>query len=259
MAINPNASLKAEHVAIVAGTGGGKTAAAKLLDRYGDQVAILDVYCGYKYDGRKTGKFNGLGGRRVYHYYDRKSFAKAFINAWRSGLKFVVAYTPIIDNQLPDKEQREARQAELYWFGRLMWEASDGNRKLTVIIEELAKMSATIGRDDSIIGELASGGRQFGLQLITIFQRSQEVPKTIWNNSPNKILGAQESMKDAEAAAKELDVDVSNIVAISKLSNQYENKRLYYMLKSRGLGNVKSVYVDLKTFEIVDIDIKTAS
>lgn len=259
MAINANASLKAKHIAVVAGTGGGKTAAVKLSGKVGDCVAIFDPYAGYKYDGRVKSHFNGLGGRRVFHFYDRKSFATAFVSAWRSGLKFVLAYTPTIDNTLPDKKQREARKAELHWFGRLMWEASDGKRELFVVIEELAKMSDTVGRDDSIIGELASGGRQFGIVLVTIFQRSQEVAKTIWNNSPNKLLGAQESMNDAEAIAKEFSIPVSDVIKLSKLNDKYEDKRLHYIVKGKGLGNVSSMYIDLKTAKTHNFNLETAA
>ncbi|MEK0158807.1 hypothetical protein WLQ65_06545 [Pseudoalteromonas piscicida] len=248
MAINSNNALKAKHVCYLAGTGGGKTTAVKLLDMVGDQCAIFDLYGDYKYDGRKKGHFNGLGGRAVYHYTNRKQFAQAFVEAWRSGKKFVVAYSPEFPKSLKGDQLKKAKQAELYWFGQLMWEAADGNRELHVVIEELAKLSDTAGKDDSIIGEMATGGRKFGVVLHTVFQRSQEVPKTIWNNSPRKVIGAQEAQADAKRVSVELDADLQDIYLISKLNALYEDERLYYLVKSKGgIGNTEPKVIHLKT------------
>ena len=249
MAINPNNELDAQHVCYLAGTGGGKTAAVKLLKLWGAHVAIFDMYGDYKYDGRKKkNPFNGLGGRQVYHYSTRDSFAKAFVDAWRSSKRFVVAYQPEFSSKLQGKELKSAKQAELYWFGQLVWAAADGNRELDVIIEELAKLANTAGKDDTIVGELATGGRKFGIILHTIFQRSQEVPKTIWNNSPRKVLGAQESKGDAKAISEELDAPVEHVFQLSLLNNKYKKKRLYYLVKhSGGIGNINPMMIDIKT------------
>lgn len=249
MASNPNNALDANHVCYLAGTGGGKTAAVKLLKLYGEHVAIFDMYGDYKYDGRrKNNPFNGLGGRPVYHYETRASFARAFSEAWRSGKRFVTAYSPTFSPKLQGKALKEAKQAELYWFGQLMWAAADGNRQLDVIIEELAKLASTAGKDDTIIGELATGGRKFGVVLHAIFQRSQEVPKTIWNNSPRKVLGAQESKGDAKAISEELDAQIEHVYQLSINNDKYKKKRLYYLVKvSGGIGNIKPFVIDIKT------------
>ncbi|BBN80448.1 hypothetical protein PA25_04330 [Pseudoalteromonas sp. A25] len=248
MPINPNNALKAKHVCYLAGTGGGKTTAVKLFDLVGEQCAIFDLYGDYKYDGRKRGHFNGLGGRAVYHFKTRKQFALAFVEAWRSGKKFVVAYSPEFPKSLKGEQLKKAKQSELYWFGQLMWEAADGNRELHIVIEELAKLSDTVGKDDSIIGELATGGRKFGVVLHTVFQRSQEVPKTIWNNSPRKVLGAQEAQADAKRVAVELDAELRDIYQLSKLNAHYEDERLYYLMKYKGgIGNIEPKVIDLRT------------
>ena len=246
MAVNENNELDALHVCYLAGTGGGKTTAVKLIDGLmGEQVAIFDLYNDYKFDARKKSPFNGLGNRPVYHYQTRAKFAQAFADAWRSGQRFVVAYSPQFSDSLSQKQAIEAKQRELHWFGRLMWSASDGNRRLDVIIEELAKLSSTAGKDNSIIGELATGGRKFGLVLHTIFQRSQEVPKTIWNNSPRKVLGAQESRHDAKLIAVELDADLNDVIQLSKKNSQHHKKRLHYLVKSRGgIGNIEPYYIN---------------
>ena len=246
MAVNPNNSLDAKHVCYLAGTGGGKTAAVKLQMMFGDCVAIFDVYGDYRYDGRSKSPFNGLGGRPVYHYSHRKAFAIAFADAWRSGQKFVVAYQPIYSPTLKGEKLKAAKVAELHWFASLMWEAADGNRELHVIIEELAKLVSTAGKDETIVGEVATGGRKFGLILHTVFQRSQEVPKTIWNNSPRKVLGAQESKHDAKLIAVELDADLRDVIQISLMNSKYYKQRLYYLVKSRGgIGNIEPNYINV--------------
>jgi hypothetical protein len=247
MAINPNNELDAMHVCYLAGTGGGKTAAVKLINgMIENHVAIFDLYGDYKHDARRKSPFNGLGGRVVYHYKTRKQFAQAFADAWRSRLKFVVAYSPEFSGSLNQAQLKEAKQKELHWFGRLMWAASDGKRRLDIVIEELAKLSSTAGKDDSIVGELATGGRKFGLVLHTIFQRSQEVPKTIWNNSPRKVLGAQESKHDAKLIAVELDAQLSDVIQLSKLNAENKKKRLHYLVKAAGgIGNINPYFINI--------------
>ena len=211
-----------------------------------NQVAIFDLYGDYKFDARKNTPFNGLGGRPVFHYETRKAFAAAFVEAWRSGKRFVVAYKPNFSKSLGQEQLRAAKQKELHWFASLMMEAGDGNRELHIIIEELAKLSRTAGKDDSIVGELATGGRKFGLVLHTVFQRSQEVPKTIWNNSPRKVLGAQESRHDAKLIAVELDADLNDVIKLSKLNSKFHKQRLYYLVKLRGgIGNIEPFFIDV--------------
>ncbi|GHE87431.1 hypothetical protein [Thalassotalea profundi] len=248
MAININESLSAEHVCIAADTGGGKTAAVKLLGVCGDCVAIFDLYGNYRFDGRKgkVNKFNGLGGREVFTFHDRKSFSKAFISAWRSGKKFVLAYNPVSQKPLNQKEMLEFRRQELDFFGGLMWAALDGKRKLYIAIEELAKLVSTTGKDSSIIGEIATGGRAFGGVLVTVFQRKQEVPKTIWNMSPNKIIGALDTKADIKAMNEATDAPIECLNHVSKLNAKYKAQFLHYIIKSAGFGNVSAKRVSLK-------------
>ncbi|MFT5755406.1 MAG: hypothetical protein ACI9LM_000113 [Alteromonadaceae bacterium] len=248
MAININESLDAEHVCIAADTGGGKTAAVKLLDVCGKQTALFDLYGNYRFDARKakSNKFNGLGGRKVHTYHDRKSFALAFVSAWKSGLSFVVAYNPQSEKALVGDKLLEFRKVELEWFGRLMWDALDGKRTLYVGIEELAKLVQSTGKDNSIIGELATGGRAFGGVLITVFQRKQEVPKTIWNMAPNKIIGALDTMADIKAMNDATGIPINSLIQVSTLNARYKKQYLHYVVKSAGFGNFLSKRVHLK-------------
>jgi len=256
MAININESLKAKHTCIVADTGGGKTAAAKLLDGsngtsfkvFGEHVALFDLYNNYRFDGRKTksGKFNGLGGRKVFTFHNRKDFAKNFVEAWKSGHRFVVAYNPQPEKPLSQEELLKFRREELEWFGLLMWQALDGNRELYIGIEELAKLVQSVGKDSSIIGEIATGARAFGGVLVTLFQRKQEVPKTIWNMAATKVIGALENHSDIKAMCEATDAPIKHIEQVSRLNAKYEDKYLHYIIKKRGFGNLSAVRVALK-------------
>ncbi|REL31074.1 hypothetical protein [Thalassotalea euphylliae] len=258
MAVNIDESLEARHVCIAADTGGGKTAAVKLVNGLddlansfiGDHVAIFDIYGNYRFDGRKAknNKFNGLGGRKVFTYNDRASFAKALLSAWRSGKCFVVAYTPVPKSKRPlsQDQMAEFRRKELEWFGQLMWDAADGKRELYVVIEELAKLVKSVGKDNSIIGELATGGRAYGVILVTVFQRSQEVPKSIWNMSKRKIIGALDTMPDIEAMSKSTGAPVDCLVQVSKLNAKYTKRYLHYVIRKPGFGNLSAKRVSLK-------------
>ncbi|TMO62858.1 helicase HerA domain-containing protein [Pseudoalteromonas aurantia] len=264
MAINFNNKHKAFHTCYLAGTGGGKSTAVKLLaaesalNLFGPHVAIFDLYKEYVFDGRKKNDlFNGLGQRPVYHFSTRKSFAKSFVDAWRSGKKFVVAYSPEFPDSLKGDDLRIARKAELEWFGQLMWKALDGNRRLDILVEEYAKLVDSIAKDSSIIGEIATGGRKFGGVLHTVFQRSQEVPKTIWNNSPRKVLGAPEAKADAESASKELSIRAAEVVKLGVLNAVYDEERMHYIAKLKGgIGNVEPYRLYLQTgkVEIMDFE-----
>lgn len=249
LAVNENNELDPLHVCYLAGTGGGKTTAVKLIGcgLMGDHVAIYDMYNDYKFDARKKSPFNGLGGRAVYQYQTRAKFAAAFIDAWQSGQKFVVAYSPQFSVSLTQDQKQAARRVELDWFGGLVWAAADGNRRLDIVLEELAKLATTAGKDNSIVGEMATGGRKYGLVLHTVFQRSQEVPKTIWNNSPRKVLGAQESRHDAKLIAVELDAQLSDVIQVSLMNAKHYKERLYYLVKSRGgIGNIEPYFIHVK-------------
>ncbi|MBY5920411.1 hypothetical protein [Ferrimonas balearica] len=226
MAINPNNTLPARHVFYTATTGGGKSMAvqyAGFVPRV-PCLAIFDPYGDYLY---KTGskRDNGFGGKRVYHYSTRRGFARAFRQAWGTRKCFRIAYKPPKPNR-----------AEMLWFCELMWAAADGDRRLDVVIEEVAKWVESTAKEQSILGECMTGGRKFGLVMHTVAQRPTEVPKTITSQSPYKIVGMQESRADAERMMKELDCGFEEIKSL---------KALCYLLKSPGLSNFSSFKIEM--------------
>jgi len=216
MAINKDNSLKALHCCYTAGTGGGKSVAVQYANMVPKNpcLVIFDPYGDYEYR-RGDPKNRGFAGKKVHHFDTRASFAKNFVKAWRSGLPFRVAYMP----KNPTRE-------EMLWFCELMWQACDGNRRLDMVIEELAKWTDSIAKETSRLGECMTGGRKFGLVVHTLFQRSTEVSKTILSQSQYKIIGIQESRLDAERMGKECDLTLEQIKSLVPLT--------YF--KSRGLS-----------------------
>lgn len=230
MAINPSNRRSAQHACIACATGNGKGIAVSSLG-YVPQNGCVIIFDPYGEYDKKLGK------RKTTQYRTRRGFANAFKAAWGSNKPFVLSYFPQAD---------KSRLDELEWFGKLAWVAADGNRTLYTIFEEYGKCTESISKDDTIVGEIHSGGRKFGLRAATIFQRSAEVPKTIWGNAPIKIIGAQEYTNDAKRIIEQLDCDKSVIAEVGKLNIEFSMfvkewdetvKTKCHYLVSKGLGH----------------------
>lgn len=208
MAINKDNSLSALHCCYTSRSGGGKGVAVQYSGIMPEKpcLAMFDPYLDYQYI-KGDPKNTGFAGKNVHHFQTRSSFAKAFIKAWKSKKPFRVAYSPQTPNRV-----------EMLWFCDLMWAAADGNRRLDVIIEELARWTDSLAKDDSRLGECLTGGRKFGLVMHTVFQRPTEVSKTVLSQSPFKLVGVQQTRADAERMAKECGVTVDEIKALSPLT-----------------------------------------
>lgn len=225
MAINPNNSLKARHVSYCGTSGAGKAVAVKLMGFVGQQVALFDIYGDYRPSRRR--RLSGLGGRTVHHYTTRTTYLKAFVAAWQSGKPFAVAYQPKCDTA-------DDYKAESQWFADLVWKASDGKRELHVVFEEMAKYMDGTGKATGRIGELATGGRKFGVVCHFVYQRPKEIPKTLVTQCPTLVVGAQQTMLDAKSWVEELDCELSEIVELGRLNQDFKK---YYLVKRNGIGN----------------------
>ncbi|MDR8523847.1 hypothetical protein [Shewanella fidelis] len=230
MAINPNNSLDNNHTCYCGASGAGKTVAVKRFGLVGRNAALFDPYGDYR--ASRVRKLSGLGGRPVHHYKTRNGFKKAFIAAWSSGRSFAVAYQP--------DAKGDALRVEALWFGKLMWAASDGNRRLDLVFEETGKYTDTTGAERSILGEIASGGRKFGLVAHWVFQRPSEVPKTLIANATRYVVGEQQAMLDARRWQAELDCSIDEIVELGQLNKK---RTKYFLDKTKGIGNYKKVSV----------------
>ncbi|NLS13357.1 hypothetical protein HGP28_10680 [Vibrio sp. SM6] len=224
---NSNPSHDAEHVIYVAGTGGGKTSAVKHLDFIpkGAQAVFFDPYRNYA-----GGKFRGQMCKGVSR---RAVFVKALVAARRAGQPFKLAYIP----------EGGACDDELEFFASVVWAVGDGQAaRLHVAIEELASCVETSGKLKGKAGELWRGGRQYGLVLHSVFQRGQEVPKTVTEQSPVWWIGAVNSMADARWLADKKGLDVQTVAALKSAKTnkaQIGKPVAEYLLVKDGIGNVK--------------------
>ncbi len=226
MAINPNNANQNHHVAYCGTSGAGKSVAVKGFGFVGPCAAIFDIYGDYRPNRRR--RVSGLGnGRTVHHYSTRRTFLNAFAEAWASGKGFAVAYQP---NFKDDK----AYKVEADWFADVVWRASDGNRRLDVIFEEMARYLDGTGKATGRIGEIATGGRKFGLVYHFVFQRPAEVPKTLTSQAAITVIGAQQTKLDAKRWTEELDCELSEIIELGRLNQQFKK---YYLVKRGGIGN----------------------
>jgi hypothetical protein len=224
MAINPDNTLDAQHTCYCGATGSGKGVALKLAGKVGQKAVIFDPYGEYRQG--KNRKLSGLGGgRKVHQYTTRKSFANAFIEAWKSGKGFAVSYYP---------KQDVNRRNEALWLASLIWAAADGKRRLDVVFEEMGTYMETSGTDGSIIQEIATGGRKYALHAHFLFQRPQQVPKSIINQCPFMLIGAQEAMSDVKHWVDRLNCTIDDVINLGKL-NQKTKK--HYLYKVSGVGN----------------------
>ncbi len=209
MAKNPNERLDARHVVYCGGTGSGKTTAIHNLGLIPktENVVIFDTY----------GTYQRLSGRYVYKARTLPQFYKKLARLMVGKKPFVLAYVG----------GRTLAQFEL--FNRMIWSVADGGKPLHIVYEELIRFVTSTAKAEGMLGEIYQGGRKFGLVAHAIFQRGQEVPKTVLRGSQIKWVGKCDGFQDAKYWEKEIDVPASDIANLESLN---------YYLKRAGIGNV---------------------
>ncbi|HFQ5356778.1 TPA: hypothetical protein ACGVAX_004019 [Vibrio vulnificus] len=232
--INSNPALDAEHTTYIGTTGSGKTTAVKLMDtipKKGAQVAFFDPYRNYadgKFKAQKVVSFTSN---------QKQDFIRALFAARKKGGAFKIAYVP-----------SSACEDELEFFSSVVWSLGDGRRPpFHIVIEELASCVETAGKLKGKAGELLRGGRQFGIVVHTVFQRTQEVPKTVVSQSDTWWVGALASAKDAEYISNAKGVDLNLLLNLksAKANKDAIGKPIAeYVLIKNGIGNVKKAAFD---------------
>jgi len=183
--INPNNELKNGHVFAVGMSGCGKTSAVKKLFIKGvDHVAFFDPLGDYK------GK---VAGGVVRGYSNLKAFASALIAGRKTKQGFKIAYQPTHETSAKDFDA----------FCRVLWALGNGKHKkpLKIVCEEVAEHSLGAGKATGYHGKILRLGRKFNLHTINLFQRGQEVSKTIVDNCQRACV----MMQKTKASAKYLD------------------------------------------------------
>ncbi|MEI8612063.1 helicase HerA domain-containing protein [Enterovibrio norvegicus] len=208
---NPNNALSNHHVCVVGMSESGKTSAAKkLFIERGDQVLIFDPYGDY------TEK---LGGQQVQTFGRLADLAKAVFSARKKTAGFKYAYKPA----------RKTSPDDLNAFCKLAWAAGDGQHKklLKVLLEEVAEHSKSAGKADGYHGEILRVGRKFGIASINLFQRGQEVSKTIFDNCKYACVMMQKTSSSAKYLADKTGIPFEVIDKLEKLEYVYQSGKTY--------------------------------
>jgi DNA helicase HerA-like ATPase len=154
MAINPNEDLENNHALAIGKSGSGKTWFIKnhpLVKKRGSRVVFWDPYESHDCHYSKS----------------LTEFGRNFAGAIKSGKGFKIglAVNPSIES--------------FENFCRMVWVAADGNKKLIVVVEELADVSKP-SKATEFWGQLTRVGRKYGLIVIPATQRPQEIDKTVF-------------------------------------------------------------------------------
>ncbi|UXI02755.1 ATP-binding protein [Photobacterium sp. TY1-4] len=199
--INQNNALNNHHAYVVGMSGCGKTSAAKKkFIKPTDQVAIFDPL--KDYDGE-------LAGRKVRSYPNLREFAKALYAGRKTNQGFKIAYAP----------DHETTEADFDKFCMVVWGAGNGKHKkpLKVICEEVAEHTNTAGKATGYHGKILRLGRKYGLHTVNMFQRGQEVSKTIIDNCQFACVMMQKADDSARYLQQKTGIPATEIVKLKKL------------------------------------------
>lgn len=209
--INPNNALKNGHVFAVGMSGSGKTSAAKkLFIKATDQVAIFDPVGDY--DGK-------LAGRVVRSYKTIKEFAAALIAGRKTNQGFKISFQP----------NKETTPADFDKFCQIVWAVGNGKHKkpLKVICEEVAEHSISAGKAVGYHGKLLRLGRKFNIHTINLFQRGQEVSKTIIDNCQRACVMMQKTNASAVYLERMTGISAKDTEALLPLEYLLQDGKNY--------------------------------
>lgn len=209
--INPNNALKNGHVFAVGMSGSGKTSAAKkLFIKATDQVAIFDP----------VGDYHGkLVGRVVRGYDNLKDFAAAMIAGRKTKRGFKIAYQPDFETTPKDFDK----------FCQVVWAMGNGkhSKPLKVVCEEVAEHSESAGKATGYHGKLLRLGRKFNIHTINLFQRGQEVSKTIIDNCQRACVMMQKTKASAAYLEKMTGIPAVEIDNLEELEYLLQDGKAY--------------------------------
>ncbi|WP_120511978.1 ATP-binding protein [Photobacterium salinisoli] len=215
--INPNNELKNHHTFAVGMPGSGKTSAAKkLFVKATDQVAIFDP----------VGDYSGmLAGRKVRSYSKLKDFAAALLAGRKTRQGFKIAWQPRHETSADDFDQ----------FCRVVWAVGDGKhpKPLKIICEEVAEHSLGAGKAVGYHGKILRVGRKFNLHTINLFQRGQEVSKTIIDNCRFACVMMQKTNASAQYLENMTGISAKEINNLEPLDYLLQDGRTYKKGKIR--------------------------
>ncbi|MCG9750260.1 hypothetical protein L1D54_07190 [Vibrio brasiliensis] len=188
-------------------------------------AVFFDPYSNYARTKFRGQMCHGTSSRLVY--------IKSLVAARKRGKSFKLAYIPA----------GGTTNEELEFFASVVWAVGNGQAPLlNVVIEELASCVETNGKLKGKAGELLRGGRQYGLVIHSVFQKGQEVPKTVTDQSSIWWIGAMNTANDAKWIAERRGLDVKTITGLksAKVNKQAIGKPIAeYLLVRDGVDNVE--------------------
>lgn len=208
---NPNNSLKNGHIFAVGMSGCGKTSAVKkLFIKSIDQVAFFDPVGDYQ------GK---VCGGVIRGYSDLKAFASALIAGRKTKKGFKIAYQPVHETTVKDFDA----------FCRVIWAVGNGKHKkpLKVICEEVAEHSISAGKATGYHGKLLRLGRKFNIHTVNLFQRGQEVSKTIVDNCQRACVMMQKTKASAVYLEKMTGIPSKYIASLEPLEYIFQDGKQF--------------------------------
>lgn len=170
-------------------------------------------------------------GPRVLAWDPGEDYAE--LTRYRDLLAFGEAVTLAIVNGLPARAALTVDQTpeNFALFCRLVWALCSAERPMVVIVEELQQVQASAGKASPAWNRISSQGRKYGIRLITITPRPEEVDKTVYSNSAFKWCGSLETAPSRARMAKELGTTAEDLEQLRAVDTP-AGRRVRWVLKT---------------------------
>lgn len=170
------------------------------------------------------------------------------LTRYRDLLSFGEAVTLAIVNGLPARAALTVDQTpeNFALFCRLVWALCSADRPMVVIVEELQQVQVSAGKASPAWNRISSQGRKYGIRLIAITPRPEEVDKTVTGMCAFKWCGAIESVPSRARMAKELGTTPEDLEQLRAVDTP-QGRRVRWVLKTpTGLERGERVFPGVK-------------
>ena len=198
--------LPANHILVTGGTGSGKTTwVRKCKTLSGAKIQLL-------WDPDRS--------HYAVHLASKPQFLRGVRDGIRSGKPVRLALSV------------DATEDNFQWFCNVVWAACCASRPMVVVVEELAEVTQP-GKAKGAWQTLLNRGRKYGVRIVAISQRPQEIDKTTLTQCSTKVTGALDRHVDRQVMARELSTTPEKIEELRQLNGP---GRLSYLILQPGAG-----------------------